>query len=147
MHMNASRILTILRSPSRPSSARRQGFSLSCVSTAAVIAVVACVCSVRSSDAQCIDYGDYLHWAGALDTSTDAVAVSGSHAYLADGFSNFKVVDITDPSTPQIVGSVVTAGLARDIALSGNYAYIAAVNNNVGGFRGLQVIDIASPES
>src|SRR5688572_30569777 len=118
MQMNASRILEIVRSPSHAWSTRRRGVSFSCVSPVAVIAVVACVCSTGSSAAQCIDYGDYLHWAGVLYAATDAVAVSDSYAYIADRSRNFRVVDITDPGTPQIVGSVATADNARDIAVA-----------------------------
>lgn len=33
----------------------------------------------------CIDYGDYLHWVGEVDTPRVAVcaAISGNHAYVA----------------------------------------------------------------
>ena len=37
----------------------------------------------------CIDYGDYIHGVGTVDTPGDArgVAISGNHAYVADGYA------------------------------------------------------------
>src|SRR5262245_21286612 len=139
--MNASRILEIMLSPSGPF-APRGSRSLLRVNAAVVIAVLACVCSAGSSSAECIDYGDYLHWVGGVvpPSLVDDVAVSGSYAYISDLSFNFRVVDITNPASPQVVGSVGTAGQRMDIAVLGNYAYVAAVNFNVGGFRGLQVV-------
>ena len=34
----------------------------------AVAAALMLVCSFGSAVAECIDYGDYLHWAGSVDT-------------------------------------------------------------------------------
>ena len=54
---------------------------------------------------QCIDYGDYLHLTGSVDTPGSArdVAVSGSYAYVgtsaAYGFSgSLQVIDVSDPA-------------------------------------------------
>jgi hypothetical protein len=64
-----------------------------------------------------------------------AVAVSGSHAYLAaDGL---HTIDLSDPAKPQRVGSCDTSGWAQDVAISGSYAYVAA--------GGLRVIDVSHP--
>jgi hypothetical protein len=51
------------------------------------------------------------------------------------------VIDITNPASPQIVGSADTPGGAQDVALSGAHAYVAD------DFFGLQVIDITNPAS
>jgi hypothetical protein len=69
------------------------------------------------------------------------VAVSGTHAYVADGGSGLQVIDITNPESPRIVGSVDTPGNAMGVAVSGTHAYVTDGN------RGLQVIDITDPES
>ncbi len=53
------------------------------------------------------------------------VAVSGTYAYVADGASGLQVIDITNPASPQIVGSVDTPGYAMGVAVSGTYAYVA----------------------
>ena len=69
------------------------------------------------------------------------MAVSGTHAYVADDYSGLQVIDITNPASPQIVGSVDTPGGAMDVAVSGTYAYVADDRN------GLQVIDVTNPMS
>ena len=64
---------------------------------------------------------------GSVDTPGYAcgVAVSGTHAYVADGYSGLQVIDITNPASPQIVGSVDTPGDACGVAVSGTHAYVA----------------------
>jgi len=78
-----------------------------------------------------------------VDTPGEAqgVAVSGTHAYVADASSGLQVIDITDPQSPKGVGSVDTAGEAQDVAVSGIHAYVADMQS------GLQVIDITDPQS
>jgi hypothetical protein len=44
------------------------------------------------------------------------------------------VIDITNPASPGIVGSVDTPGLALDVAVVGSYAYVAD------SFSGLQIV-------
>ena len=64
--------------------------------------------------------------------------VSGTHAYIADYLSGLQVIDITDPASPQIVGSLDTPGVAFGVAVSGTHAYIA-------DWSGLQVINTTYP--
>jgi len=75
----------------------------------------------------CIDYSDYLHLVGGVGTPGSArdVAISGSHAYVADYGSGLQVIDISDPSSPWIVGGVNTPGAAYGVAVAGNYVYMA----------------------
>jgi len=74
------------------------------------------------------------------------VAVSGSYAYVAGRFSySLTVVDISNPASPVIRGSVVSSSLlngAYGVAVSGSYAYVAAYLSNA-----LVVIDISNPAS
>jgi len=71
------------------------------------------------------------------------VTVSGSHAYISDlngapsGSRKFSVIDISNPSLPVVVGSTSSTD-PREIAISGNYAYVADPN-------GLQVINVSNP--
>jgi len=51
------------------------------------------------------------------------------------------VIDITNPESPHIVGSVNTPGNAIGVAISSAYAYVADYES------GLQVIDITNPQS
>ena len=79
--------------------------------------------------------------AGGVDTPGLAydVAVSGNTAYVADGPSGLQVVDISNPSSPAIVGSVDTPGTATKVVVSGNTAYLADYAG------GLQVVDVSNP--
>ena len=125
----APRRLNVLRAPVR---------------IAVISLVTALVCCLGSeSSGACIDYGDYLHLAGSVNTPGSAhhVAVSGTHAYVADWGSGLQVIDITNAQSPQIVGGVDTPGTAHEVVVSGTYAYVAD------GFAGLKVIDITNPQS
>ena len=94
-------------------------------------------------DGDCIDYADYVHHTGSIDTPGQAwcVAVSGDHAFVADGASGLQVIDISDPASPQSVTSIAIPQLAVGVTVSGTHAYIAAYG------AGLQVIDISTPGS
>jgi hypothetical protein len=81
-----------------------------------------------------------------MDTPNPALAitVSGSHAYVTDiasgpdETSGLEVIDITNPSSPAIVGRVDTPGHPSGVTVSGGYAYVA-------DDAFLQVIDITNP--
>jgi hypothetical protein len=64
------------------------------------------------------------------------VAVSGNYAYVACGGAGLKVVDISIPSLPVIVGTYDTPGWAQAVAISGNYAFVAD------GTQGLRILDV-----
>ena len=73
------------------------------ISMAVLAAAIVCVGYFGSAGAQCIDYGDYLHWVGSVDTwHAYDVAVSGTYAYVADesGQTGLQVIDISDPQNP-----------------------------------------------
>jgi hypothetical protein len=67
-----------------------------------------------------------------------AVAVSADYAYIADADRGLQVVDVADPSSPQIVGALETIGDAGTIAVDSMFAY-------VGSFDALSVIDVHDP--
>ena len=91
----------------------------------------------------CLDYGSYLHWLVEMETpgSVMGVAIAGDYACLSDGLAGLQVVDISDPDSPIIVGSVDTPGFAINVAVDGDFAFVAD------GGMGLQVIDISTPDS
>ena len=95
--------------------------TLMAISTATLLLCAIAVPSiwVPSASAQdCLNYGDYLHWVGGVDTpgDTKGVAVAGNYVYVADGSSGLHIAwqqcdelsgideDILDPEptdTPQ----------------------------------------------
>jgi len=77
------------------------------------------------------------------------VTVSGNYAYLADrsldgswppwpGTGALRIMDISNPASPQPVADYPVEGEAWSLAVSGNFAYVAAG-------AGLQVIDVSDP--
>ncbi|MCR4424466.1 MAG: hypothetical protein NUW10_07985, partial [candidate division WOR-3 bacterium] len=69
------------------------------------------------------------------------VAVSNSYAYVADGGSGLRVVDVSNPSNPVEIGHCETPGYARGVAVAGSYAYVAD------DYHGLRVIDVSNPSN
>ncbi|MBI4252912.1 prepilin-type N-terminal cleavage/methylation domain-containing protein [Candidatus Uhrbacteria bacterium] len=73
-----------------------------------------------------------------------SIATQGNYVYLGRQNNNgyeFFVFDVTTPSTPVLLGKVATGDTANDIAVSGNYAYIAS-SDNAGE---LTVVDVSAP--
>ncbi len=95
--------------------------------------------SVPAVGQDCLDYGDYMHWTGKADTSGDSehVVYDGEYAYTT-GY-RLNVVDCADPTNPQVVGTVDTPGSPQQVAVAGDYAFVADRQS------GLQIIDISNP--
>ena len=53
------------------------------------------------------------------------VSLVETTAYVADSQAGLQVVDVSAPSMPTIVGTYKTAGLARDVAVSGPLVFVA----------------------
>lgn len=77
-----------------------------------------------------------------------AVAVQGNYAYIAGAVEGDQeiegalvIVNITDPTMPQEVGSYETPGYARAVAVSGDYAYVADMG------RGLVIVNVIDPSA
>ncbi len=66
------------------------------------------------------------------------VAVSGNYAYIADGWTGLRVVDVSNPNLPNEVGYYYTSW-ASGVAVSGSHAYVASEG------EGLRVVDVSDP--
>lgn len=81
---------------------------------------------------------------GVGDVSDRGVVVAGKYAYVASyASSSLNIIDVSNPTSPALVGSVVsTTALsnAKSVVVSGHYAYVVAYGNN-----SLTVVDIANP--
>jgi len=77
---------------------------------------------------------------GHFGGTTYAVVASGNYTYVGQG-QDFAVLDISDPVASAEVGRVRIDGIVRDIAVSGDYAYVADSRN------GLSIVDISDPSS
>jgi len=81
---------------------------------------------------------------GSLEVTADEVAVQGMYVYLVDatGYAPYhmRVVDLSDPSNPMLIGETVLPGVPAEVAVVGNYAYVAASDM-------LIVVDVSLPSS
>ncbi|MEJ2627839.1 MAG: hypothetical protein P8078_04720, partial [bacterium] len=66
------------------------------------------------------------------------VVVSGNYAYVADGQSGLRIIDISTPATPFEVGHYNTNGTAYDVVYASDTVYVAD------GAGGLKVIDVST---
>ena len=76
----------------------------------------------------------------ANDWTGNFVALSGHYAYVAQNWVGLVVFDLTDPSKPVQVGQASSGLYAWEVAVNGDYAYIAAATN-----CGLGVFNISNP--
>ncbi len=80
---------------------------------------------------------------GSFDFSDHGwdIAIKGDYAYIADTHDGLLVVDVSDLSSPKLVGQYSTMlGGPPEIDVDGNYAYIAQGNS-------MKIIDISNPSS
>lgn len=63
----------------------------------------------------------------------------GEYAFVADCSYGLTVVDVMDPTTPQVVGGLQLQGIATGVHVDGSLAYLSARE------AGLRVLDIANP--
>ncbi|MBT3816753.1 MAG: hypothetical protein HOG08_00215, partial [Candidatus Magasanikbacteria bacterium] len=66
--------------------------------------------------------------------------VSGKYAYIVDD-AEINIVDIADPTNPNIISTITITSAAADVYVRGKYMYVA---NNAGG---LLVYDVSDPEN
>lgn len=67
------------------------------------------------------------------------MVVVGNTIYLANG--QLRIIDVSNPMTPTIIGSYDTPGHAYDVVVAGDYAYVAD------GYTGLSVINVSNPST
>jgi len=90
------------------------------------------IINTRPPQESSVYYEDTTGWA------TD-VYVSGDYAYVADGESGLAVIDISNPTNPEMPMYEDTTGEAFGVYVSGDYAYVADDDS------GLAVIDVSDP--
>ncbi|HPT71485.1 MAG TPA: T9SS type A sorting domain-containing protein [Candidatus Cloacimonadota bacterium] len=83
-----------------------------------------------------------FHKIGEFETTgaASSMAISENIAYIADDI-DFKVIDITNPIAPQLLGSCTTLGTGLSMEISGDLVYVAE------GTSGLQIIDVSNSQS
>ena len=91
------------------------------------------------------DPGIYMeagtHWAD-IHTLMNGIAVAGDYAFVAARANNgLYVFDVSDPQAMTLVTSYGAPGRPEDVALLGDYAYIA------GGTGGVTIFDVSDPSA
>jgi len=85
-----------------------------------------------------IERGDKIELVTSIGGLVEGVAVQGNFAYVGEG-SSLVVINISNPASPATVGRMAMPGMVWDIAISGQFAFVA--NDDAG----LQVVDISVP--
>jgi len=89
-----------------------------------------------------ISQSPYLHVVGNISTHNAwASLVSDSLLYIADGAAGIKIASVRDPSNPELIGSLITSGTAKDVSLVGQYLFVAV------GAAGVDMIDVSDPQN
>lgn len=68
------------------------------------------------------------------------IKVRGNYAYIANQYNGLQIIDISNPASPQVVGSYKTQSSAWNVALSGDFAYVPMGNS-------LYIINISNPSA
>jgi uncharacterized protein YegL len=90
-----------------------------------------------------LDRSGSMSWDGLLDlTSPQEVFVDGNYAFVADGSSGLRVIDVNSPATPNLKGTYNSPGTATGVFVSGNTAYLA---DGSGGLRTVNVTNKTAP--
>ncbi len=72
---------------------------------------------------------------------SSAIAIAGDYAYIGVGGYGLRIVNISDPASPYVVGSYNTYEYVNSVKVSGDYVYLAV------GISGLLILDVNDPSS
>ena len=72
--------------------------------------------------------------------SASSVAIEGRYAYVADGRSGLRIVDVSNPANPVETGFFDTSGSASSVAVKSQYAYITTDLP-----WGVSIVDVSDP--
>ncbi|MEJ2196014.1 MAG: T9SS type A sorting domain-containing protein [Ignavibacteriaceae bacterium] len=93
-------------------------------------------------------------WMNHSSYSFNTVDISGNYAYIVSSETSntpsrsaLNIIDISDPSSPELVGFVNGLKDSRGISINGNYAYLAAEHGCCAIYGELIIIDVSNPSS
>ena len=81
----------------------------------------------------------------SLIGNTVDVFVDGDYAYVTNQAEGLKVVDITDPTNPYILGTYVTDSLAESVYVDGDNAFIADYAGVFPHYENFLILNITDP--
>jgi len=71
--------------------------------------------------------------------TAEDVDIVGALAFVADGASGLRIIDVSNPRSPAEVGALGTLGHASDVDVTGDLAYVASLR------IGVIVVDVSDP--
>jgi len=74
---------------------------------------------------------------------SNPVVASGNYVYMACGHDGLRIMDVSDPSNPQVIGLCADFNAERALAVSGKYAF--CISRSIG--VQLYVVDISYPSN
>jgi len=75
------------------------------------------------------------------DGFAEGIVVAGDLAFLADGFTGLRVLDVSNPHLPGQIGALGTEGYAEAIVRQDDLVYLA---DNA---KGLRIVDVSAPNT
>jgi hypothetical protein len=106
-----------------------------------------------------LDIGNKMKIIGSIETVSPAwdISVVGNLAYVTCGnqgvntagsvWNGLQIIDITDPSKPELLGSLDTPAHANDVDVVGNIAYVTCGGYYDPKWNSLQIIDVSDPHN
>ncbi|BAQ61980.1 alkaline phosphatase [Geminocystis sp. NIES-3708] len=76
------------------------------------------------------------------------IAVVENYGYMANGKKGLQIFNLTDSNNPQLISSHPIRSDAKNITISGNYAYVSYSGLDIDGINwknGFEIIDISNP--
>ena len=92
-------------------------------------------------DAFDLGTGNLLQTLALGGSTLTGMARDGTMLYTMDSSDTLRVIDISTPTSPRIVGSLMLSGSPKDVRASGSIAYLAAYTG------GMQIVDFSTPAS
>ncbi len=71
--------------------------------------------------------------------SANGLFVSGSYLYVAAGNIGMEIINISNPTNPQLLSVFNTTGIASDVMVNTNYAYVAD------SYNGMLILNVTNP--
>ena len=80
-----------------------------------------------------------LNLKGSWGQGAEDIFVTNGLAFLAQGTNGLAILSVSNPASPQLLGSFSTTDYARKASVSGGLAFVAE------GYAGLQIISVTNP--
>ena len=80
---------------------------------------------------------------GGTNSDVFLHAVSGNHAFLVSDYGGLRIYDVSNPTAPFSIGYTNIGPYSYDVAIAGNYAYLAGSFSNVS--MPMVIYDISNP--